>query len=65
MYAVEYRRFYLRDLEYIVVWPSRWWLWRLVIPGVLFLALGVVFWQWVSSTVGAIIGGMGLAWMAA
>ena len=64
MYAVEYRRFYLRDLEYIVVWPSRLWLWQLVIPGVLFLALGVVFWQWVSSTVGAIIGGMGLAWLA-
>ena len=64
MYAVEYRRFYLRDLEYIVVWPSRLWLWRLVIPGVLFLALGVVFWQWVNSTVGGIIGGMGLAWLA-
>jgi len=65
MYAVEYRRFYLRDLEYIVVWPSRWWLWRLVIPGVLFLGLGLVFWQWVNPTVGAIIGGLGLAWMAA
>lgn len=64
MYAVEYRRFYLRDLEYIVVWPSRLWLWRLVIPGVLFLALGVVFWQWVNSTAGAIFGGVGLAWVA-
>ncbi len=64
MYAVEYRRFYLRDLESIMVWPSRLWLWRLVIPGVLFAALGVVFWQWVNSTVGAIFGGLGLAWVA-
>ena len=40
MYAVEYRRFYLRDLESIVVWPSRTWLLRPIIPGVLFVALG-------------------------
>ena len=65
MYAVEYRRFYLRDLESIVVWPSRLWLWRLVIPGVLFAALGVAFWQWVDSTTGAIFGGVGLVWVAA
>ena len=64
MYAVEYRRFYLRDLESIVVWPSRLWLWRLVIPGVLFAALGIAFWQWVNSTVGEVFGGMGLAWVA-
>ena len=64
MYAVEYRRFYLHDLEYIVVWPSRFWLWRLVIPAVLFAALGVAFWQWVDSTVGAIFGGVGLTWAA-
>ena len=65
MYAVEYRRFYLRDLESIVIWPNRLWLWRLVIPVVLFGALGVAFWQWVSSTAGAIFGGMGLAYVAA
>jgi hypothetical protein len=65
MYAVEYRRFYLRDLESIVVWPNRLWLWRLVIPVVLFGAPGVAFWQWVSSTAGAIFGGMGLAYVAA
>jgi hypothetical protein len=65
MYAVEYRRFYLRDLESLVVWPSRLWLWRLVIPGVLFAAISLAFWQWVNSTVGAIFGGMGLAWVAA
>jgi hypothetical protein len=65
MYAVEYRRFYLCDLESIAVWPSRLWLWRVVIPGVLFAALGVAFWQWVNSAVGAIFVGVGLAWVAA
>ena len=65
MYAVEYRRFYLRDLEYIMVWPSRLWLWRLIIPAVLLAALGVSLWQWVNSTAGAIFAGAGLAWVAA
>jgi hypothetical protein len=64
MYAVEYRRFYLRDLESIVVWPTRSWLWRTGVIGVLFAGLSVAFWQW-SSTTGAIFGGLGLAWMAA
>jgi hypothetical protein len=63
MYAVEYRRFYLRDLEYIVVWPSRLWLWRLIVPGVLLAALGACLWQWVNSTAGAIFTGIGLAWV--
>jgi hypothetical protein len=63
MYAVEYRRFYLRDLECIVVWPSRLWRWRLIIPGVLFAVLGAAFWQWVNSTSGAIFAGIGLAWV--
>ncbi|HYK61938.1 MAG TPA: hypothetical protein VEV85_21060 [Bryobacteraceae bacterium] len=62
MYAVEYRRFYLRDVESIVVWPSRFWLLRLIIPGLLFAAAGAALWQ-VNSTVGAILVGMGLAWM--
>jgi hypothetical protein len=65
MYAVEYRRFYLRDLESIMVWPSRLWFWRVVILGVLFAALGVAFWQWVDSPVGAIFSCVGLAWVAA
>ena len=65
MYAVEYRRFYLRDLESIVVWPTPAWLWRLVLPVVLFGGLGVAFWQWVDSTAGAIFGGVGLVWVAA
>jgi hypothetical protein len=64
MYAVEYRRFYLRDLEYIMVWPSRLWLWRLIMPAVLLAAVGVSFWQWVNSTAGAIFGCMALAWVA-
>jgi hypothetical protein len=64
MYAVEYRRFYLRDLEYIIIWRSRLWLWRLVIPTVLLAALAVSLWQWVNSTAGAIFGGVALAWAA-
>jgi hypothetical protein len=63
MYAVEYRRFYLRDLECIVVWPSRLWLWRLIVPGILLAALGASLWQWVNSTAGAIFTGIGLAWV--
>jgi hypothetical protein len=64
MYAVEYRRFYLRDLEHITVWPSRSWLWRLIIPAVLLAAVGVSLWQWVNSTAGAIFVGLALAWVA-
>lgn len=65
MYAVEYRRFYLRDLESIVVWPTRVWLWRMVLVLALFAALGIAIWQGVDSTTGAIIGGVGLAWVLA
>jgi hypothetical protein len=65
MYAVEYRRFYLRDLESIVVWPTRAWLLRMVLVVVLFAGLGVAFWQWVDSTAGAIFGGVGLVWVTA
>lgn len=64
MYAVEYRRFYLRDLESIVVWPSRTWLLRPIIPGVLFVALGSALWHWLSFTAGAIAFGAGVAWAA-
>ncbi len=63
MYAVEYRRFYLHDLESIVVWPNRLWRWRVIIPSVLLLLLGALFWHWVNSTSGAIFVGMGLAWV--
>ena len=64
MYAVEYRRFYLRDLEYITVWPSRLWLRRLIIPAVLLAALGASLWQWVNSIAGAIFVSLALAWVA-
>lgn len=64
LYAVEYRRFYLRDLESIVVWPSRTWLLRPIIPGVLFVALGAALWHWLDFAAGAIAGGTGLAWAA-
>ena len=64
MYSVEYRRFYLRDLDSIVVWPNRIWLWRMALAAALFGPLGVVFWKWVDTTTGAIIGGVGLGWVA-
>jgi len=63
-YSVEYRRFYLRDLESVVVWPSRSWLFQLGFVAVLFTALGVLFWQWVNLTAGEIIGGVGFLWIA-
>jgi hypothetical protein len=63
MYAVEYRRFYLRDLESIVVWPSRSWRYRVIIPGVLFVLLGASLWLWANSTSGAIFTGIGIAWV--
>jgi hypothetical protein len=62
MYTVEYRRFYLRDLESIVVWPSRRWILRPIIPGALLVALGALLWYSVNFTAGAISGGAGLAW---
>jgi hypothetical protein len=63
MYVVEYRRFYLRDLESIVVWPSRSWRLRMIIPGVLFIALGAGLWQWANSIAGEIFTGIGVVWL--
>jgi len=63
MYVVEYRRFYLRDLESIVVWPSRsWWL-RVTIPAMLPAALGASLWAWVNATAGEIFIAIGVAWV--
>jgi hypothetical protein len=63
MYVVEYRRFYLRDLESIVIWPRRSWRWRMIIPGMLFAVLGACLWRWANSTSAAIVAGIGLAWV--
>lgn len=62
MYTVEYRRFYLLDLESIVVWPSRMWLLRPIIPAVLLGALGVLLSYNVNLTTGAIFAAIGVAW---
>jgi len=64
MYVAEYRRFYLRDLESIVVRPSRSWRWRVIIPAVVLLLLSAALWRWANSTVGEIFVGMGVAWVA-
>lgn len=63
MYTVEYRRFYLHDLESIVVWPSRGWIWRMIIPGAIFALLDLAFSQWVNLTTGAVFGGIGVFWV--
>ena len=62
MYAVEYRRFYLRDLESIVVWPNRLWLLRAIIPAVVFVAWGNSMWYLVNFAAGASIASIGLLW---
>ena len=63
MYAVEYRRFYLRDLDSVVVWPSPRWRLRLI-PGILVAFLGAYLWEFVNSTAGAIFVSIALAWVA-
>lgn len=64
MYAVEYRRFYLRDLESVLVWPNPHWVLRPAIPGVLIALVAAIFWKWVHPTAGIIIGSLALAWVA-
>lgn len=64
MYVVEYRRFYLQDLESIIVWPNRTWLLRPIIPGLLLAALGATFLHFKIPTAAAVAGGLGLAWVA-
>jgi hypothetical protein len=46
-----------------VVWPSRLWRLRLIVPGILLAALGAALWQWANSTSGAIFTGIGFAWV--
>jgi type IV secretory pathway TrbL component len=64
MYVVEYRRFYLRDLESIVIWPNRAWVLRPIIPGAILGALAAALWHWANFVSGAIAAGIGLAWVA-
>ena len=65
MYTVEYRRFYLQDLESIVVWPNNSaWMLRMIIPGAVFALLDLAFSQWASLMTGAVFGGIGAAWVA-
>lgn len=63
MYSVEYRRFYLQDLESIVVWPSNLWIWRMAIAAVLFIPLDILFSSLVNLTTGAVFGAIGLVWI--
>lgn len=63
MYVAEYRRFYLRDLEYVMVWPSPAWRWRLIVPALLLGILGISLWVWVAPTAGEIFSGIALAWV--
>lgn len=64
MYTVEYRRFYLRDLESITVWPNRLWYLRPSILVVLFGILGASLWFSVNAATGGIVASIGLAWAA-
>lgn len=63
MYAVEYRRFYLRDLEHIMVWPSPTWPYRLMIPTALLTALGAALWLWANPIAGEIFCSLALLWV--
>ena len=69
MYTVEYRRFYLRDLESITVWPSRMWKLRVIIPTAILLAIGAPVWAFsddtpVEITIAASFVVLGLCWLA-
>jgi hypothetical protein len=64
MYAVEYRRFYLRDIESITVWPNRLWLLRPMIPGLLFGVAAAMLWYWANPTAGEIAMGAGVLCVA-
>jgi hypothetical protein len=69
MYTIEYRRFYLRDLESITVWPSRMWKLRVIIPTAILLTTGGLVWALsdntpVEITIAATFGALGLCWLA-
>jgi hypothetical protein len=62
MYAVEYRRFYLRDLESVIVWPSRLWLLRVIIPAAVLALIGALLWR-LDSTAGEVFVGLAIVWV--
>jgi hypothetical protein len=64
LYTVEYRRFYLRDLESIVVWPSRMWKLRVIIPAAVLFGIGGLVRAFSNAAVAAVFGVLGLAWIA-
>jgi hypothetical protein len=69
MYTVEYRRFYLRDLESITVWPSRMWKVRVILPTAILLAIGAPVWAFsddtaIEITIAASFVVLGLCWLA-
>ena len=67
MYTVEYRRFYLRDIESIVVWPNSLWKLRVIIPTAFFVIVGGLIWTSSNTTVatiGMVLAAMGVAWLA-
>jgi hypothetical protein len=69
MYTVEYRRFYLRDLESITVWPSRMWKLRVILPTSILFGIGALVWllsdgTTVEITIAAIFGVLGLCTLA-
>ena len=69
MYTVEYRRFYLRDLESITVWPSRMWKLRVIIPTAILLIIGGLVWglsngTTIEITIATIFGALAVCWLA-
>lgn len=68
MYTVEYRRFYLRDLESVTVWPSKMWKLRVIIPTAILVGIGGLVWVLSDATpaeitIAATFGALGLLWL--
>lgn len=63
MYAVEYRRFYLRDLESIAVWPTSAWMVELIVPGILVGGLAALFWGLGMPSVAGVAAVLDVAWV--
>lgn len=63
MYAVEYRRFYLRDLESITVWPTGSWMMELIIPGTVLGGLAALFWGLDIPGMAGVVAVLDVAWV--